>query len=246
MMIPLFLAWGSFLNVVGYRLLRGQSIIAPRSYCPHCRRTIAWFDNIPLISFLVLGGKCRFCAQRISLLYPFIEFLTAAVMLTLLCCTSSEYWFAYFLFFSALIVTIRTDFEQMLISRYVTLFLVPAGWLFAALGYLPIPVKQSFYGSILGYAILFTIAKLFVWIRQKDGMGQGDLELLSFIGAFLGPWGCWITLFLASTLGSIFGIATMIISGQTNSVKVPFGPFLAFGGMLFVLFHHFFVNFLNL
>ena len=150
-----------------------------------------------------------------------------------------QYWFGYFLFFSALIVTIRSDFETMLISRYVTLFAIPIGWLLSLLGLLPITVMQSVLGTALGYAILLAIARFFSWITGKEGMGQGDLELLAFIGSFTGSFGCWIALLLGSVIGSLFGIGTMIILKRTQNVRIPFGPFLAGGAMLFVLYQKF-------
>ena len=226
--------------MVGYRLIHWQSIITPGSYCPHCKHSLAWYDTIPLFSFIMLCGKCRYCKKAISWLYPFIEIITLIVMLALFNTIDSHYWFAYFVFFSALIVTIRSDLESMLISRFVTIFLIPAGFLFATLGILPISLSQSICGSIFGYMVLFGAAKLFSWLTSKQGMGQGDLELLAFIGAFIGPWGCWITLMLGSTIGALLGIVYITFSKQKNSIKIPFGPFLAFGAIIFVLYQEFF------
>ncbi len=230
------LAWGSFLNVIGYRLIHWQSIIYPGSYCPACKHSLAWYDNIPLLSFIMLCGTCRYCKKPISWLYPFIELITLILMLALFARLDSHYWLAYFVFFSALIVTIRSDLESMLISRFATIFLIPAGFLFATLGCLPITLSQSIFGSIFGYAVLLGSAKLFAWVTGKQGMGQGDLELLAFIGAFIGPWGCWITLMLASTIGALGGIAYIVLSKKQSSIKIPFGPFLALGAIVFVLY----------
>ena len=236
-----FLSWGSFLNVVAYRLIHGQSIILPGSYCPSCKHSLAWYDNLPIVSWLLLCGKCRYCKKTISWLYPFIELFTLISMIALFAMIDSQFWLAYFVFFSALIVTIRTDLQFMLISRFVTIFLIPAGYLFATLGWLPITLWQSIWGSIFGYLVLLGAAKLFAWATGKQGMGQGDLELLAFIGAFIGPWGCWITLMLASTIGAFAGIAYMILSRQKSGIKIPFGPFLALGAILFVLYQDFFI-----
>lgn len=148
----------------------------------------------------------------------------------------SSFWFAYFVFFSALIVTIRTDLETMLISRYVTLYAVPVGWLLAFLGYLPISLVQSIIGSIFGYMILLLISVTFARIKRKEGMGQGDLELLAFIGSFVGLWGCWITLMIASTVGALVGIGFLLYQRKKESIALPFGPFLALGAILFVFF----------
>lgn len=157
-------------------------------------------------------------------------------MLALFEYIDSAYWFAYFIFFSALIVTIRTDLETMLISRYVTLYAIPVGWLLAFLGYLPISLSQSILGSITGYGILLLISVTFAKIKGKEGMGQGDLELLAFIGSFVGLWGVWITLMIASTVGALLGIGFLLYQRNKTSVALPFGPFLALGAILFVFF----------
>lgn len=232
----MLLCWGSFLNVVAYRLLHSLSIIFPRSFCTSCKHTIAWYDTIPIISFLLLRGKCRSCKSPISWLYPFIELLTPILMIPLFEYINEAYWVAYFIFFSALIVTIRTDLETMLIARYVTLYAVPVGWILAFLGYLPITLTQSILGSIAGYLILLLISVTFTRIKGKEGMGQGDLELLAFIGSFVGLWGVWITLMLASTIGAICGMGYLIYARQKESIALPFGPFLAWGAIFFVLF----------
>jgi len=142
---------------------------------------------------------------------------------------------AYFIFFSALIVTIRSDLETMLISRFVTLFLIPFGLFFAKIGFLPIDFLDSLFGILLGYGLLFIASTLFYWITKKEGMGQGDLELLAFIGSFIGVTGCWITLFLGALFGSLFGITYITLSGKSNQVRIPFGPFLSIAAMLYVL-----------
>jgi leader peptidase (prepilin peptidase)/N-methyltransferase len=120
------------------------------------------------------------------------------------------------------------------------------GWLFAFTGFLPITLTLSIAGTLFGYLFLLSAAQLFYWFTGKEGMGQGDLELLAFIGTFIGPWGCWLTLVLASTIGSLIGIALMIIKKQKTSIKIPFGPFLALGAMLFVLFQATFMTFLEM
>lgn len=171
-------------------------------------------------------------------------------MCTLFSLVPSKFHFGYFIFFSALIVTIRTDLEKMLISRYVTLFLIPLGWLLSASalisihGLIPISLSESILGTLIGYLLLYAIAKIFYWRTGKEGMGQGDLELLAFIGSFTGPFGCWITLLLSSTIGAIYGIGCIVLAKQKSTIKIPFGPFLALGAMLFVLYQDFFIKLL--
>lgn len=149
-----------------------------------------------------------------------------------------EYWAGYFIFYSALIVTIRTDLEQMLISRCVTLMLIPVGWILSAIEWLPLGLSESVIGTIIGYGILFCIAHIFARITGKQGMGQGDLEMLAFIGAFTGPIGCCLTLTIASTVGALFGLIYASLFKQKRALIVPFGPFLALGAILYTLFQN--------
>lgn len=148
-----------------------------------------------------------------------------------------HYFLAYFIFFSALIVTIRSDIETMLISRFVTVFLIPLGLIFAATGLLPINIVSSMLGAMLGYGFLYGIERLSRAVTGKEGIGQGDLELLAFIGAFIGPLGCWISLLFGSLLGSFIGIAYLGSSMKRDS-KIPFGPFLAWGAIVYVFFQN--------
>ena len=238
-LIPFFLCWGSFLNVLAYRLIRGKSIVTPRSACPHCHNLIVWYDNIPVLSWLFLKGKCRNCDQPISWLYPFIEILTTIVLSLLYLYIPTHYFFAYFIFFSALIVTIRSDIETMLISRYVTIFLIPIGLIMSSCNLLPILVGESICGAIFGYFFLFIINSIFKYLRNIDGIGQGDYDLLALIGSFTGIMGCWISITIGSMLGSLWGIIMIVLSPRTNTTqylrntKIPFGPFLALGAIFF-------------
>lgn len=230
----LFLCWGSFLNVVAYRLLRGENLARPRSHCPCCKTPIAWYDNIPVFSWIVLRSKCRHCHKPISLLYPLIELMTAVVLTLLYALTPITYFPAYFIFFSALLVSFRSDIETMLISQWVTVFILPLGPLFALAKLLPITLLESVAGAVLGYLFLWLVAKIFTLLTHKEGMGAGDFELLAFIGAFLGVVGCWLTLLIASVLGSIIGIILIVI-WRERSMKIPFGPFLVTGAILITL-----------
>jgi leader peptidase (prepilin peptidase)/N-methyltransferase len=197
-----------------------------------------WYDNIPVISWLLLGGKCRNCRQPISLFYPCIEIFTAITLSLLYITIPAHYFFAYFIFFSALIVTIRSDLETMLISRFVTIFLVPLGCLFSACDLLPLSLRESIYGALFGYLFLFSINYVFKYLRNQDGIGEGDFDLMLFIGSFTGMLGCWMSITLGSMIGSLYGISTILLSHNKTSfhnTKIPFGPFLALGALLFVL-----------
>ena len=218
-----FLAWGSHLNSLGYRLLHLEHYFKARSFCTSCKNIIAWYDNIPLLSWLILKATCRHCKQPISWLYPFIEIITTCFLLFLRQSVSTNYFPAYFLFFSALIVTIRTDFEEMLISRFVTLYLIPAGLLAAIMNWLPISPILSIAGAIFGYFILWCAKRMSYAMTRQENLGQGDLELLAFIGAFTGPMGCWIALLIGSTFGTIASLIYMTITKKKNRLH-PFRP----------------------
>ena len=235
-LIPLFLCWGSFLNFFAHRLVSEKNLLSKRSVCPKCKKSISWYDTIPVISWIILKGHCRKCNKKISALYPFIEIFTATSLLLLYKTVEPSYFFSYFIFFSALIVSIRSDLETMLLSRFVTIYLVPLGLTFSWLGLLPITPLNSILGVLLGYGFLLLMSKIFYFFTKKEGLGQGDLELLAFIGSFLGIIGCWISLLLGSVVGSIIGILYIYIKKQSKTTPIPFGPFLAFGAICFVLF----------
>lgn len=234
--IPLLLCWGSFLNVIAHRVITEQSIITPRSHCPQCRHPLAWYDLVPLISWLQLRGSCRYCQQTISHLYPFIEFLTVLIGVLLITHISSDYWLAYATFFSALLVTIRTDLEHMLISQYMTLYLIPLNIFLSYFDLLPLSAYESIAGALIGYGFLYGLSYLFHAVTGKDGIGEGDFDLLAYIGSCVGIIGCWLSLTIGSLLGSIIGIAYLFFTKQTHATRIPFGPFLAAGAIIYVLF----------
>jgi leader peptidase (prepilin peptidase) / N-methyltransferase len=236
-LIPLFgvfLCWGSFLNVVGYRIIRGYSFTG-RSFCPHCRQQLAWYDLIPLISWVALQGRCRTCRNSISLLYPFIELLTAVLLSCMVLSFDYHYWLGYGIFISALIVTIRTDFEKMLISRFMTWGLLPVAFVLSFFGLLPLTLLESVRGALFGYAVLWLIAKTFHAIRNIEGMGEGDIDLLAMIGAFTGITGAWTALLLGSLLGTCASLVHFLVSRHFH-LKIAFGPWLAAGALIYIFF----------
>jgi len=232
----IFLCWGSFLNMLAYRLIHGN-FLALRSFCPSCKHTIAWFDVVPLFSYVALGGRCRVCRQPISWLYPFIEALTAILFVLLFWRIDERFIFGFGIFFSALIVTIRTDLETMLISRYVTLFLVPFGWFLSFFGMIPVTLSEAVVGALSAGIFLFVVARIFAFITHKEGMGQGDIDLLMFIGSFLGFSGWWMSLLIGSLIGSLVGVGMLILRIPCWSLKIPFGPLLAIGAIVDVFLH---------
>lgn len=228
----IFLCWGSFLNAFAYRLITGGSLWL-RSQCPRCQKEIAWFDLIPVISWVALNGNCRSCQRPISKLYPFIELLTA-VSCTILVYTAYPFYFlSYFLFISALIVVIRTDLEFMLIPRLCSIYLVPVGIMLSALHRLPLTWQESSAGAAIGYGILAIVAYLYKKRTGVTGMGEGDPELLAGIGSFVGLTGVWHTLLVGSLSATAYAVALMVFYKVTSHSKIPFGPFLAFGALFY-------------
>lgn len=228
------LVWGSFLNVVACRLMNNQSVVTPRSHCPNCKAIIAWYDNIPVISWVLLHGRCRECKESISWLYPSIEIVTALTFVALYHYVSSAYLFSYFILFSALIVTIRTDLEYMLIIPEISLYPIVAAFILSYAGLLPISLAQSIIGAIVGYGLLWSIAKCYYLVTKQQGLGEGDFDLMALIGAFTAIEGIISTLFIGSWVGSIIGITYLLVSKKGRECRLPFAPFLAFGAMTYV------------
>ncbi len=233
-----FLCWGSFLNVVGYRLIKGIDLVFKRSHCPECQTPINWYDLIPVFSYLILAGKCRSCSKKISILYPCIELLTMIVLLGAVVFIPQEYFLGYFLFFSALIVCIRSDAQTMLLSRLVTLYFAPVGWLCAYLELIPLPLQESAASSLIGFMSLWSIAKIFTYCTGKQGLGEGDMDLMACIGAFTGLAGLWSTLMIGSCAGAVFSVLYFKITKKDYNTPIPFGPFLALGAMVHVFMMH--------
>jgi len=220
------LAWGSFLNVVIYRLPRGRSIISPPSSCPHCGTRIRWYDNIPLLSFLLLKGKCRACQKPISVIYPLVEALTAGLLLILyLNYAFSIHFFFSSIFTSGLIVLGFIDFEHQILPDHLT---IPLFLLALIYGFLrsDLSLKQVLGGAILGSGFLFIVYAGYFLIRKKEGLGTGDIMLMSGIGAFLGIKGTILTLILATFAGALVGLFLLLNQKKDWQFALPFGSFL--------------------
>ncbi len=228
------LCWGSFLNVVAFRLVFETPFFRKRSHCPHCDKQLGWYELLPIISWFFLRGRCGSCKATISWLYPLIEFLTMVSFLGLWCVVPGPFFPAYALFFSALLITIRTDIEALLIFRYFTVALIPIGWFCAWMGYLPISLFMSVVATGSGYALLAAVRGIFFWATGRVGMGQGDLELLAMIGAFTGVIGVWVALFSASIVGSVIGLILMVMRRADKQTPIPFGAFLSLGALFAV------------
>jgi len=233
---------GSFLNVCIYRIPERISIVSPSSRCPLCKRHIPFYLNIPLLSYIMLGGRCRYCKVPISLQYPFVEALTGflAVALFMRFGLTTEF-FAYFVFLSSLIVITFIDLRHRIIPDVISIPGVVLG--FGLSFFLSTPgVLNSFTGIVLGGGILVGIAVAYYLLSGKEGMGGGDIKLLAMIGAFLGWKGVLFTLFTASSVGAVFGVAAIVILGKGSKYVLPFGPFLALGAVLHLFYGNYIIG----
>lgn len=233
---------GSFLNVCIYRLPEGKSIVSPPSSCPVCKRYIPFYLNIPIISYLLLRGRCGRCKSPISIRYPFVELLTGLAAVALYYRYGSDVRiFIPFLFISALIVITFIDLDKRIILDVITLPGIVIG--FAASFFMPTPgVVDSLTGIVAGGGILIGIALAYHFITAKEGMGGGDIKFLAMIGAFLGWQGVLFTLFTASILGAVAGVLVMVIFSRDSKYALPFGPFLAVGAALYLFYGDFLIE----
>jgi len=223
---------GSFLNVCICRLPRGESIITPGSHCPHCQTPIRFYDNIPLVSYLFLGGKCRYCKGNISFQYPLVEGITAlsSFLLFVRFGLSWSYLF-YFIFVAGLIVITGIDLFHQIIPDVISLPGIGLG-LLASLIIPHLTFLNSLMGILLGGGSLFLVATLYQWLFKREGMGGGDVKLLAMIGAFLGWKAVILTILLSSLIGSISGVIIMVLKGKDFKYAIPFGPFLSLGAAI--------------
>lgn len=221
---------GSFLNVCIFRLPRGESLVWPGSRCPACRRALSWFENVPILSWIVIGGRCRTCAAPISVMYPSVELVTAATFV----CTYLLYGFTPLgvvrvAFASALIVLFVTDLQHKILPNVITLPGIVIG--FACSLFLPPGWTDSLIGIVAGGGVLFLIAETYYRVRGQEGLGMGDVKLLAMIGAFLGWKLVLLTLVLASFAGSFAGVALIATGRGSMKYALPFGTFLAIGAV---------------
>jgi len=223
---------GSFLNVCIYRLPKEESIVWPGSHCPHCKNSIKFYDNIPLISYLLLRGKCRYCKGPISAQYPLVEGITALSSLVLFMRFGpSLAYITYFAFVAALMVITVIDLYHQIIPDVISLPGIGVG-LLASLIIPQITFFNSLIGVLLGGGSLFLVATLYQWLFKREGMGGGDVKLLAMIGAFLGWKAVILTILLGSLIGSIIGISIMVLKGKDFKYAIPFGPFLSLGAVI--------------
>jgi leader peptidase (prepilin peptidase)/N-methyltransferase len=228
---------GSFLNVVILRLpSEDESIVFPASHCPRCQNTLSWYENIPVISFLALRGRCRHCHARISLQYPIVELCMALLSVALvhrfgLSVTSV----GYFVFCVALLVIIWIDIEHQIIPDVISLPGILLGFIFSLIS--PhLTWQDSLIGLLIGGGVLYAIALLYYLWKKQEGMGGGDIKLLAMIGAFLGWQALPFVIFASSLTGATIGVIAMIKQGKGGKTRIPFGPFLSLAALAYLFF----------
>ena len=227
---------GSFLNVCIYRLPREQSVIFPSSSCPNCGHKIKFWENIPILSYIFLKGKCSCCNKKISIKYPVVELLTGLFALFLWQKFHlSASFFIYFIFTSALIVITFIDLEHKIIPDTISLPGIVIG--FISSFFLPeIDWFDSLMGILIGGGILYAVTWGYYLLTKKIGMGGGDIKLLAMIGSFLGWKSIPFIIFISALTGSIIGISYILIKKHDKHYEIPFGPFLAFAALLQLFF----------
>ena len=229
-MLAFGLIIGSFLNVCIYRLPLSESLAWPASHCPSCRTPIKPYDNIPVISYLLLRGRCRTCGSAISAQYPIVELLTAGVFLSAFLLYPPPLLFQRIVFGCAMIVLFFVDLEHHRLPNEITLpgivigfaysFFMPPGWV------------ASLIGILAGGGILWLLGTIWFLVRHEEGMGFGDVKMLAMIGAFLGWKLMLATLFMSTILGSVIGVGLIAAKKGNLKTALPFGCFLAIAAML--------------
>ena len=244
---------GSFLNVCIYRVPRGESVVKPRSHCPRCGYMIPWYQNIPILSWLCLRGKCAKCKGPISFRYTLVELMTALLFLAVYMKWVSPWALAmpaiphpavipcYWLFLSGLIVGTFVDLKHFIIPDSVTIGGMVAGPILSAcVPYLHGEavwyqgLASSLIGEAAGFGLLFAIAEIGTRIFKKEAMGFGDVKLMGAIGAFLGWKAVLFTVFVSSLLGSLSGLILIACGGVRLQSRIPFGPYLAAAAAIWV------------
>jgi leader peptidase (prepilin peptidase) / N-methyltransferase len=235
---------GSFLNVCIYRMPKDLSIVRPRSYCPSCNVKIAWSDNVPLVSYTLLGGRCRHCGARIPFRYPIVEALTALAFAVAVLTLGPTLASLKLCLFAALMIALAfSDLEERILPDEFTLggmaaglllaLVVPMDVVFAGLFVRPgntgrwLWLAESALGAVVSAGLLWVVGFLYEKIRQRSGLGLGDVKMMGTIGAFLGVHGAFQTIILASLIGSVVGLVYIKVSKKDfSSYELPFGTFL--------------------
>ena len=236
---------GSFLNVVIHRYPLDESIVFPASHCPHCKAPIRWYDNIPLLSYVVLGARCRNCKAPISSRYPLVELANALFYLALFLNTGATIGFVLIAaIISMTIVLIYVDAQIQILPDVIDVPGIVVGIAVGALGlgamYNSLTLSSSWLdallGALFGASVLVAIIGLYWLVRRVEGMGQGDVKMLAMIGATLGWRAIPGVLLLASVSGAIIGVPLALRSGRGMQLPLPFGVFLGLAALAVLFF----------
>jgi leader peptidase (prepilin peptidase)/N-methyltransferase len=238
--------WGSFVNVCIWRVGLYESVVRPRSRCPACGGAIAGYDNIPVVSWLLLGGRCRRCRAPISWRYPLVELLTAGLALGVYArfvageegdpALLLARFFVYFAFAATLVVLSGIDLDHLIIPDRITYPAIPVFFICGLVLRERAPLDLLL-GAIVGYGIVALVAELFYWILKKEAMGYGDAKLLMLVGALLGWRGVMYAFFVAPFLGLLITVPVKLAQGRrVTGVQVPYGPFLAAAATAYLFF----------
>ncbi|HTW66177.1 MAG TPA: prepilin peptidase [Bryobacteraceae bacterium] len=235
---------GSFLNVCIYRMPRDLSVVKPRSYCPECKHMIAWYDNIPVLSYMILAGRCRRCGHRIPVRYPIVELLTAAAFFCAVWYLGATAAAVKFCVFGAILIAlVASDLEERILPDEFTIGGTALGVIFAA--FVPLngglirlmflsphnerllSVADALFAAAFCAGALWAVGALYQKLREREGLGLGDVKMVAMIGAFLGIQGALLTLIAGSLLGAVIGLAYIWFTGKDASTyELPFGSFL--------------------
>ena len=232
--------WGSFANVCIYRLPMDKGVVFGRSFCPNCKKLITWKDNIPIISFILLSGKCRKCKKKISLQYLVIELITIIYFLIVYYLFGVSITTLLFLFLGlSFVIIFFIDLKHYIIPNVLTFSLMIIGFVKSFDPNLnPIFPNfiNSFIGGIFGYFVIWSIIYFYKQVRKKEGMGLGDAKLLSAIGFWFGWISIPFVIFLSSIIALLFVIPSLIKKSKKLSSQIPFGPYIIIGTLIYLIF----------
>ncbi len=238
--------WGSFANVCIYRLPKGKGVVSGRSHCPKCKKEIVWQDNIPIISYLILKGKCRKCKRKISSQYPMVEMINILLFLII-----------YFLFGISLttillmilslsfLITFFIDLKHFIIPNSLTFSMMILGFIKSFdpnLNSIFPNYINSLIGGLFGYGVIFSIIFFYKQIRKKEGMGLGDAKLLAVIGFWFGWIAIPFVLFLSSIFALVFVIPDLIKKNKKMTSQIPFGPYIILATIFYLVFKNNFIS----
>lgn len=226
--------FGSFANVIIYRLPLGQSIVTPRSRCRECKTMIAWYDNLPIVSFLILRGRCRHCKTKVSWRYPLVEFLMGILFCALYLQLGWSFFLLEAIIFTFGLVTVSfIDLDHMILPDVFTLSGIVIGLVGASLN-----PERSFIEALLGVlaggGFLWAVSAIYFLLRKQEGMGGGDIKLLAWIGALLGWQAVPFVILSSSLIGTLVGFIVMSRTKGGMQTAIPFGPYLALGALFFI------------